>query len=47
MADRAQIDSINVSRVKLVLLRMQMWEQHKLINGKFNEYKKVLEGVSD
>jgi hypothetical protein len=35
MADRAQIASVNINRIKLVLLRIQMWEQNKLINDKF------------
>jgi hypothetical protein len=42
MADRAQIASVNINRIKLVLLRIQMWEQNKLINEKFNQYKEIL-----
>lgn len=47
MADRAQIASVNINRIKLVLLRIQMWEQNKLINDKFNQYETILQSFNE
>ncbi len=43
MADRAQIASVNINRIKLVLLRNQVWETHKDITDKFQDYERRLQ----